>query len=171
MIDNERIDDTPTRRTALDFIKAMQQEQKAAKVRMVTLRDPERPEFELVCEVPTDLDEQLDVEARAEKAAKNKNAPAEPVVIACMTLARWCRQLRVRGQNLAEESEGSVFTDSELQDALGVPNAWRAVRQLFITDGDRFDDAVLLRLTSALQRAAGITQFDGVVVSEDDDPT
>jgi hypothetical protein len=163
-------DERPSRRTPLDFIREMQAQHKAASARVVKLRDPDRPEFELVCEVPTDLDEQLEVEARAEKAAKSQNAPAEPLIVACMTLARWCRNLRVRGQEVSE-GDGSVFADPALQDALQVPNAWRAVRQLFITDGGKFDDAVILRLNGALQRAAGLSRVDSVVVDEESDPT
>ena len=163
-------DERPSRRTPLDFIREMQAQHKAAQARVVTLRDPDRPEFELVCAVPTDLNEQLEVESRAEKAAKAKNAPAEPLIVACMTLARWCRNLWVRGQEVSQ-GDGSVFADPELQEALEVPNAWRAVRQLFIADGGKFDDAVILRLNGALQRAAGLNRVDSVVVDGEPDPT
>ena len=63
-------DEMPTRRTALDFIRATHQELKSAEVRTVTLRDLARPEFELVCEVPTDMDDTLDINERAEKTVK-----------------------------------------------------------------------------------------------------
>jgi hypothetical protein len=160
-------EDRPVRRTALDFIRDMQAEHKAAKRRTVTLRDSERPEFELVCELPLDMTEVTDLEADAQKAAKAKDAPAEPVIAACMKLARFTRILRVRGQQVGD-GDSSAFADPELQDTLGVTRAWRAVRQLFIEDGEQFDDATIIRLTYALQRKAGLDRADTVMVDEPD---
>lgn len=161
-------DDTPARRTILESIRAAHDEMKASKVRTVTLRDPARPEFELVCEVPTDMDVTLDVNTRAEKAAKSANAPAEPVVAACMLLARFTRQLRVRGQDVGDDPDASVFSDPGLQDALGAPNAWRAVRELFLTDGGAFDDGTVNRLALALLTEGGLSRTDGVEVGGQD---
>ena len=164
-------DERPSRRTVLDFIKATHDEKRAAGVRTVTLRDPDRPEFELVCEVPTDMDDTLDINGRAEKTAKSPNAPAEPVVAACMLLARFTRQLRVRGQDVNDDPDGAVFADPALQGSLGVPNAWRAVRELFMVDGGRYDDGVVNRLGLALLTEGGLTRTDGVEVSDGSDPT
>lgn len=165
-------DDMPTRRTALDFIRATHQELKSAEVRTVTLRDPARPEFELVCEVPTDMDDTLDINERAEKTAKSPNAPAEPVVAACMLLARFTRRLRVRGQDVNDDPESSVFADPALQEALGVPNAWRAVRELFMVKGGKFDDGVVNRLALALLTEGGLSRTDGVEIQDGtEDPT
>lgn len=161
---------TPTRRTALDFIRAMQEQHKAAKRRTVTLRDPGRPEFQLVCELPLDMDEVTDVEERAAKAAKAANAPADSVIAGCMKLARFTRLIRVNGKSIGD-GESSAFADPDLIETLGVPNAWRAVRQLFITDGAQFDDSTIMRLTMALQRHAGLDKVDSVAVDEESDPT
>ena len=165
-------DERPSRRTALDFIRATHDELKAAEVRTVTLRDPARPEFELVCEVPTDMDDTLDINERAAKTAKSPNAPAEAVVAACMLLARFTRRLRVRGQDVNDDPAGAVFADPALQEALSVPNAWRAVRELFMVKGGKFDDGVVNRLALALLTEGGLARTDGVEVQDGaEDPT
>jgi hypothetical protein len=166
------VDEAPTRRTALDFIRATHEELKSSEVRTVTLRDPARPEFELVCEVPTDMDDTLDINERAEKTAKSPNAPAEPVVMACMLLARFTRRLRVRGKDVNDDPVGAVFADPALQDALGAPNAWRAVRELFMVKGGKYDDGVVNRLALTLLTEGGLSRTDGVEVQDGaEDPT
>lgn len=169
VIDGEHEDDEP-RRTALDFIRKMQAEHKKAATRTVSLRDSDRPEFELVCELPTDMDELIRITDRAEKAAKAKGAPAFAVISSCMAIARYTRQIRVNGLDVTE-GDGSAFADLKLQEALGVSTAWRAVRQLFLQDGDVYDDAVIGRLSEALTNAAGLNRANAVSVSEGEDPT
>jgi len=165
-------DERPSRRTVLDFIRATHEELKSAQIRTITLRDPARPEFELVCEVPTDLDVTVDINERAEKAAKSKNAPSDVVIGNCLLLARFTRQLRVRGEDVNDDPSGSVFADPALQEALGAPNAWRAVRELFIVQGGRYDDGVVNRLARALLLEGGLTRTDGVEVGDgSEDPT
>ena len=158
------------RRTALDFIKAMQDEHKASAVRTVPLRDEQRPQFELVCRVPTDLDEILTIDKRAEEAAKQTGAPRSEVISACMSLARFTVQLSVKGLPHPCES-GAVFADPALQESLGTAGtkgaAWRSVRQLFLADGNVYDDGVIVRLNSALVDESGITR-KSVVVGEQD---
>jgi hypothetical protein len=158
------------RRTALDFITAMQAEHKASAVRTVPLRDEQRPQFELTCRVPTDLDEILTIEKRAEEAAKQSEAPRSEVISACMSLARFTVKLTVKGLVYPCES-GAVFADPTLQESLGTVGAkgaaWRSVRQLFLADGNVFDDGVIMRLNNALIDEAGITR-KSVVVGEQD---
>lgn len=163
-------DETPVKRTALDFLRTMHEQAVAAQARTVTLRDPSRPEFALTCEVPSDLDATEDINTRAAQAAKSQNAPSDVVIGNCMLLARYTRRLSVRG---AERGDGetSVFADPEVQDAVGAPNAWRAVRELFIQPGRKYDDGVIARLSRALLTEGGLTRSDGVEVGEQPDPT
>ena len=74
-------EDAPApRRTALDFIRDMQAQRKAAAVRTVQLRDTQRPEFVLTCRVPSDMDEMFDLETRAKEAATVEGSPSFEVV-------------------------------------------------------------------------------------------
>ena len=124
------------------------------------------------CDVTVRMDDTLDINERAEKTAKSPNAPAEPVVAACMLLARFTRRLRVRGQDVNDDPESSVFSDPALQEALGVPNAWRAVRELFMVKGGKFDDGVVNRLALALLTEGGLSRTDGVEIQDGtEDPT
>ena len=158
------------RRTALSFIAEMQEAQRQATVRTITLRDPSRPEFELVCEIPTDISEMIEIAERAERAAKTKGNPNAAVITNCMTLARLTRQIRVRGVDVAEDADGSAFADQELMSTLQVASAWQAVRQLFIAAGGRYDDAVIGRFCSRITEEAGLDN-NVVVVDEDENPT
>ena len=169
-IDDDTDDAPAPRRTALDFIKAMQDEHKTSAVRTVPLRDSQRPQFELVCRVPTDLDEILTIEKRAEEAANQNDAPRSEVVSACMSLARFTVKLSVKGLPYPCE-DGAVFADPTLQESRGTAGvkgaAWRSVRQMFLTDGNVYDDGVIVRLNSALIDESGITR-KSVVVGEQD---
>jgi len=168
-------DEAPESSSAFDFLMQERARQKAAAVVTVSLRDPERPEFELICEKPTDMGRQLAAEARAEKAAKVKGAPAEPVIIACMTIKEWCREIRYRGKVLVanDGNGGAAFASPTLREKMGTDGAppWMTVRELFRTNGDRYDDTTILRLMSALQRSAGLNRLDSVVVGDEPDPT
>lgn len=164
-------DDTPVRRSALDFLRSMHEQAKAAQVRTVVLRDPSRPEYALTCEVPSDLDATEDINARAEKAAKSANAPGESVIGNCMLLARYTRRLQVRGQDVCDDHDAAVFADPAVQEAVGAPNAWRAVRETFLLPGNKFDDGVVARLARALLVEGGLTRSDGVEVEQAQDPT
>lgn len=154
------------RRTALSFIAEMQEAQRKATIRTVTMRDPSRPEFELVCEIPTDMSELIEISEKAERAAKSKGNPNAVVITNCMTLARLTRQIRVKGMDLVEDASGSAFADPELLSTLQAASAWQAVRQLFIAPGGRFDDAVVGRFCARITVEAGL---DGDVVVDDDD--
>lgn len=161
----------PPGQSPLDVIRAIQDELKTAAIRTVKLRDPSQPEYELVCEVPTDTSDILRIRKRAEEVAKSPNAPESAVVGTCMILARYTRQLRVRGKDSTGDSEGSVFADPKVQKSIGAPNAWRAVRQLFIVPGGGFDDGVTDRMVVALLEKGGLGSDTNVVVDEAQDPT
>jgi hypothetical protein len=162
-------DAPPRPRTGLQFLREMQAARKAAKVRTVTLTDTQRPEFELICRVPSDMDEMLDLDDKAADAAKTDGAPAEAVILRCMVLARMCTVLRVYGRPTSDGT-GSAFADPALHAELGIEGpgaAWRAVRQLFITDGGTPDDGIIARMADALSEASGMTRRSVVVGQPD----
>lgn len=161
-------------RTGLDFIKALRAEKKAAAVRLVTLRDTQRPEFELTCRVPTDMDEMYDLEDKAKTHAAEENNPPYEVILAAMGLARFTTVLRCNGLPVSQHDDGSPFADPALQEAVGTagtPGAsWRTVREVFITDGGVYDDGVIGRLSAAVTDESGMLR-NTVVVGGDQDPT
>lgn len=163
----------PAARTGLDFIRALRAEKKAAAVRTVVLRDTQRPEFELVCRVPSDMDELLDLEDKARTyAAEDGNPPLE-VILAAMGLARFTTVLRCNGLPSTQHA-GSPFADPALQEAVGTAGtkgaSWRTVREVFITDGGVYDDGVIGRLSGRLSEESGMLR-NTVVVGGDQDPT
>ena len=163
-------EDAPApRRTALDFIRDMQAQRKAAAVRTVQLRDTQRPEFVLTCRVPSDMDEMFDLETRAKEAATVEGSPSFEVLLGCMSLARYCTQITVNGRPVST-GEGSAFSHPELLETLGVTRGWQAVRQLFITDGGVYDDGLVGRFTSELSEQSGMLRRT-IVVGSDQDPT
>jgi hypothetical protein len=166
--DDDALDNPAEDSSVLDSIKENQARLKAAAVRTVALRDPSQPEYELLCEVPTDGNAIIRLQKRAEEVAESPNAPDAAIVANCMILARYTRQLRVRGRDATADSSGSVFTDKKLQASIGAPNAWRAVRQLFIVEGGGCDDGVSTRLTNALMAEGGLGRGSSVVVDEAD---
>lgn len=161
-------------RTGLDFIRALRAEKKAAAVRTVVLRDTQRPEFELVCRVPSDMDEMLDLEDKAKTYAAEEGNPQLEVVLAAMGLARYTTVLRCNGLTVGQHDNGSPFADPALQEAVGtagIPGAsWRTVREVFITDGGVYDDGVIGRLSGRLSDESGMLR-NTVVVGGDEDPT
>lgn len=162
------------KRTGLDFVRSLQAEKRAAQIRTITMRDSQRPEFELVCRVPSDLDEVFGLDKKAtEVVAAQPDAPSQEIVLNCMALARYTQVLRVNGMPTTH-SPGSPFADPALQEAVGVAGfkgaSWRAVRELFIGDGGQYDDGAITRLAQRLQQESGITR-DSVVVGEEKDPT
>ena len=159
----------PRRRTALDFIREMQAERKAAAIKTVTLRDTQRPEFELTCRLPSDMDEMFDLEQRAREAASADGSPSFEVLLGCMSLARYTTQITVNGLPVST-GEGSAFAHPELLEVLGVAKAWQAVRALFITDGGVYDDGLVGRFSSALSDESGMLR-KSVIVGSADDPT
>ncbi len=164
-------DAPPRRRTGLDFIRDMQAQRKAAAVRTVKLTDTQRPEFELTCRVPTDLDELLDLDEKATAAAKDPGTPKQEVILNCMTLARLCQVLRIKGVPTSDDPTGSAFADPALHTELGIEGpgaAWRSVRQLFIGDGGQPDDGIIGRFAGALSAESGTTRNTVIV---DKDPT
>lgn len=163
----------PVRRTGLDFIRAVREEKKKAAIRTAKLRDTQRPEFELVCRVPSDMDELLGVDEKAEEYAKQPGAPRYNVILAAMTLARFTQRLTCNGMPVSE-GDGSPFADPALQDEVGTRGqagaSWRTVREVFITDGGAYDDGYIARLSDRLAAESGITR-NSVVVGSDEDPT
>lgn len=157
--DGPAIDGEPLpRRTGLDFVKALRDERKKAKIRQVTLRDALRPEFQLVATVPTDMEEIFGINSKAEEHAADPGAPSYAVISACMTLAFYTTSLQVRGQDVSQAG-GSPFADPGLQEVLGVTGmrgaSWRAVRELYLTDGGVYDDNAVIRLVNVLMDKTG----------------
>lgn len=160
--------DTGAEYTGLDFIADMQAAHKAAKARTVVLRDPSRPEFELLCEIPADARDITRVERNATRVAQQDKELSDGTIGNAMMIATFCRQLRVRGKD-ATPGDGAAFAYPPLQKRLGVASAWRAVRQLFIIDGGGFDDMVIARLSAAL--LGTVVTAVAEVVDEESDPT
>lgn len=146
------------RRTGLDFVEQMRAERKKAKVRQVSLRDGLRPEFALVATIPSDMEEVFGINEKAEEQAAEPEAPSYAVISACMTLAYYTTGLQVRGADVAPAG-GSPFADPGLQEVLGVAGmrgaSWRAVRELYITDGGVYDDNAVIRLVNVLMEKVG----------------
>lgn len=168
--DSEDTEDlTPPKRTARDFLREMLEEKRRAAIRRVELRDSLRPEIVLVCEVPTDLSEVVGIGEKAREASEVKDAPAFAVILSCMTLARFTRQILINGLPLCEDDEGSAFADPQVLESTGTVRSWRAVREFFVAEGGKYDDAIIGRLESRLTTEAG---FNANSVSvEDVDPT
>lgn len=159
--DEPALDGEPLpRRTGLDFVKALREERKQAKIRKVTLRDGLRPEFQLVATVPSDMEEIFGINTKAEEHAAESGAPSYAVISACMTLAFYTTSLQVRGQDVADPG-GSPFADPGLHEVLGVAGmrgaSWRAVRELYITDGGVYDDNAIIRLVNVLMEKTAAT--------------
>lgn len=166
VVDDEPDDDTAASDTVLDFLKDTIDRQRQSAVRLITLRPVVRPEFELVCEVPTNADVIAKLSTQAEKAAEAPNAPAEGVVMNCKMLAKFTRTLRVNGVDAPGSGSGSVFAGKQMLAATGAPNAWRAVRELFIRDG-AYDDITIAHLAGELLTASGVKSTSAVSVGED----
>jgi len=158
------VDDLPAAPTALDFLRQVMQERRAADVRTVKLRDTaSRPDLLLTCRIPHDAQETAQIMKAAEAEEKKKNSPPGALILACMSLARFCSQVSLRGRDLAP-GDGAAFAYPELQEALGVSGAWRAVRALFD------DDFAVVRVYEELMRASGIgASVD--VADDESDPT
>ena len=159
-------EDTPVvGSTLLDIIKSAWEENKAANVRLATLRDPAYPQYALVCEVPTELEVTEDIEARAAKAAQEEGAPPESVIYSCMLLARFARKLSARGK-MRGDDKTSVFADPAILEGLEVQRPWQAVRRLFTVPGGKYDDGVTNRLALKLLTEGGLTRTDGDIVED-----
>jgi len=157
---------TAREESALDFLRKTIESQRQASTRTVTLRPVQRPEFELVCEVPADMSVVSALTKQAETAAEAPSAPAEGVIANCKMLARFTRILRVRGQDVPGSGEGSVFASKQLLSAVGAPNAWRAVRETFVRDGG-YDDVTIGHLANELMTASGLKSTSAVSVGQD----
>lgn len=162
MMSDEMLDGEPLpQRTGLDFVKELRAERQRAKTRTVTWRDSDRPEFVLTLRVPSDMDVILGIESRAEEQAGEAGAPAAAIIQACMTMAMFTTELKVRGAQVST-GDGSPFADPALQEALGVKGArgasWRAVRELYITEGGGYDDVAILRVVNNLTTEMGVSQ-------------
>lgn len=150
--------------TALDFLREMLAERRNAEAKVLRLRDQvSRPEFRLTFRVPTDAGETAEIFKRAEAEESKQDAPPGALIVACMTIARFCVQIEAKGKKMSS-GDGSAFADPGLQEALGATSAWVAVRRLFD------DDFAVTRMYQALMREAGLSGSSGVAV-EDSDPT
>lgn len=147
-------------RTGLEFVRQLRAERKKAKIRQVTLRDSLRPEFTLVATIPSNMEEVFGINEKAEEQAGEPDAPSYAVISACMTVAFFTTSLAVRGQPVTPAG-GSPFADPGLQEELGVAGmrgaSWRAVRELYITDGGVYDDNAIIRLVNVLLDKTGAT--------------
>jgi hypothetical protein len=153
-------------RTGLQFVRQLRAEKKAEKVEQVTLHDNKRPEFELVCTVPKNMEEIFGINTKAEEHAQQEGNPSQAVISACMTLAFYTVSLKCRGAEVSAGG-GSPFADPALHEELGVNGmtgaSWRAVRELYVAEGDVYDDNAVIRLVNVLMERTGATSRSVVV--------
>lgn len=151
--------------SGLDYLKTLLAERRDGEARRVVLRDTlARPDVALTCRVPSDSVEFAALVKRSEELEKKKGALPGGLLLACMTLARYCEQASIDGRTLTP-GDGAAFAYPQLQQVLGVDSAWQAVRALLK------DDFAAIRLFDQLTDEAGIGAKTVSVSESDEDPT